>query len=393
MNKNDEISAARRKKRRKYNLKRLLWFTLALVMILVAVFVMNAVTKTTFLDIGDFVTTFFKTSRGYPVTLGEQAPLQVSRMSMAYAIVTSGELRAYSSGGAQLMAIHHGMLYPRINANSNRILLYNAGSRDISVYNRSNQITSFKTEFAIIDAKVADDGALAVLTESERYTCQLEVYRNGTYEKLLTWKAQRGFPLGAYISANSAYATAVRIVANDSVFYSLVTSLDVGKETERFEVELKGMALALYHEGDDVVVITDCAAYRLNRRGEMQTTYEFPEVPVLAVARDESANIAIAFGDNNQSAVNRIVLLQTNLKERSVIGDCGAVKDLYFTASRLYVLGERMVGEYNMGGKLLRRYETAFGTQAILDLNGLIAILPDRAERLKTPMKEVTEEA
>lgn len=384
---NDEITAARRKKRRKVRTKRFFWFFVALVVLLGSFTVLNSVTKTTFADVGDFFATTFK-GGGYPVKLGELAPMQVERMSMSYAVVTKAELLTYSSGGAQLMAIKHGYLNPCIAAKGNRILLYNAGSRDVSVYNRSRHIASFKTEYAIIDAAVSDDGTLAILTQSDQYNSQLEIYQNGNYDRLFRWYGDKGFPIGVYISDGGSTVSVARMIAKDGEIYTVLASIGVSEKKENYEVEFAGMTLEAYYEGDSIIAVTNRGAYLLDKNGEIKQTYAFPETPILAITRDQNSSIAVAFGDNNRFAVNKIVVLKRTLAEQCIIEMCGVVTDMYMSGNRLYVLGDRMVGEYDVGGRLLRRYETDFDTFAIFELNGLIAVMPDYVRRLTTPVKE-----
>jgi len=379
----DEITAARRKKRRRYNLKRFSVFTVALVVVVVAAMVVNAVTKTTFLDIGDWFTVVFKGGGGYPAELGDNVPLQVERISMSYAVVTEKQLLTYSSSGARLLDVTHGYLNPCIDANENRILLYNAGSRDISLYNRSRLISEFKTEYGIINAKVANDGTVAVLTKSDLYTCQMEIYRNGTYDRLMTWKGYNGFPFAVYIKDDGSAAAAIRVVARGEGLCSIITSVDFNKKAEQFEVEVNDLVIGAFYDGGNLVVITDRAAYVYNKEGHVGTSYKFPDVPVLSLAVDDSQNISVAFGDNHQNAVNRIIILAKSLKEKCVIEECGAVKGMYMDAGKLWVLGERIVGEYDLNGKLKQQFATGANTVAIFDLNGLIAVMPDRVERLK----------
>ena len=387
---NDEITAARRKKRRKVQARRFFWFLVALVVVLGAVTMINFVTKTTFLDIGDFASALLK-GGGYPTALGERAPIQVERMSMAYAVLTPNQLMTFSSGGARLMELGHGFLNPCIAAAGNRLLLYNAGSRDVEIYNRSKHIAGFKTEYAIIDAEVAGDGTVAILTLSDRSACQFEVYRNGDYKKLFTWFGSEGFPTGVYIDEKGGAVAVARIITREGRLRTLLTSVDVSvastapdpNKAQKYEVELDGMTLAAYFDGKNLIAVTDRAAYLLDDKGNVAATYEFPQAPILKIAHDQSKGVAVAFGDNLQPAVNRVVILSRNLKEQGVIDSCGAVDDLYLASTRLVVLGGGRVSEYDLQGTLRKQYETPRNALAVVELNGLVVVLPDRAIRPK----------
>lgn len=394
----DEITAARRKKRRKVQARRFFWFLVALVVIFGAIAVVNSVTKTTFLDIGDFATTLFKGGGGYPVVLGEHAPIQAERMSMAFAVLTPNQLLTFSSGGARLMEADHSFLNPCIAAAGNRLVLYNASSRDVEIYNRSQYIAGFKTEYAIIDAAVAEDGMVAVLTQSERRACQLEVYRNGDYKRLFTWyDGSAGFPTGVYVDEKSATVAVARVITHDGRLYTLLTSIDISSasvgsdavKAENYEIEFEGLTLAAYFDGENLIVATDQAGYLLDGAGNITASYEFPHESILRVARNQGKGLAVAFGDNLQSAINSVVILSRNLKEQCVIHNCGLAEDMVLTSTRLYLLGGGRVSEYDTQGNLKKQYEVPYNAFAMLELNGLVVILPDQAIR---PNKTISQE-
>jgi hypothetical protein len=385
---NDEITAARRKKRIKVQARRFFFFVVALVVLLSAALAVNSVSRTTFLDVGDFFTALLKGGGGYPAKLGDSAPIEARRMSMACAVVTKAELITFSSGGARLMTARHGYLNPCMDAAENRILLYNVGSKDVSIYNRTQNIASFSEEYAIIDAKVADDGTAAVLTRSGRYACQLNIYSNGDYRKLLTWYGASGFPLGAYISDDGTRAAAARTIARNGEIYTVMASIDILREEEEFELEFAGVTMAAYYVGNGMIAVTDRGAYQIDADGKVESAYAFPVTPVLGVAKDQGSNIAVAFGDNNQPDVNRVVILKNGLVERGTIEGCGAVSGMYISGGRLYILGGRTVSEYGIDGGRRARYDAGPNAVAALDLNGLVVVTPDSLIRPSEPIKE-----
>lgn len=377
----DEITAARRKKRRKYNIKRTSRFIAALALLLAAAVAASSFTAATLADIGDFFTTTFAATDGWPVKLGDSEPLQTERLTSAFAVITDSELVVVSRRGARIMDAGHGFISPFIAAEGNRIALCNRGSRDVRVFNRSRELAAFSAEGAIIDAAIASDGTLALLTDSERYTCELSVYKNGLYERAMTWKGAHGFPLLAEISPDGSRAAVVTVSAADGALGSAVTVIDVARERELFSASVDGTILRLILSNDGgFTALTQERAALVNSSGETAEEYSFGGRPLLALAAS-SGRLALAFGDNGRAAVNSCALLDRGLNELAVIGGCGAVRSLSMSGERVCVLGLGTLTVYNTEGEVIKIYNTDTKAQNIVEFSSIIEILPDCAQK------------
>lgn len=381
----DEITAARRNKRRRYNLKRFFWFIVVVVLIIFSVSVANAVTRTTFLDIGDFFTVLFK-SGSYPVQLGSGVPLQTEEMAMSYAVLTQTELRTYASGGGRLQQVNHSLAAPCIATSNTRIVLYSVGGKDALVFNRSEQLAALRAENVVVDAAVSNNGTVILLTQSDRYACHLEIYKGGSFEKLMTWNGSSGFPLAACIRPDGRLAAAARVSASAGGVVTVIAVVDINGKEELYQCTVPELAAAMYFEGDTLIVITDREITRISASGELAGTKDFDMMPLLAVARDKGP-VAVALGDNNRPNINTITVFDKNLNVQCHIEGCGVVRDMVISGNRIYTLGDRVINEYNLRGELLRRYETDTNTKRVLDVNGIIAFQPDTAKRITTPIK------
>lgn len=386
----DEITVARKRKRRKYNLKRTARFLAALLLVLVAIVAANTFTSTTFKDIGDFFAATFSASDGWPAALGESEPLQSERLTSAFAVVTSDDLVVISRSGARLLDKTHGFVSPFIAAAGNRIALCNRGSRDVRVYNRSSELVAFSAEGAIIDAALSSDGTLALLTESERYTCELSIYQNGLYERSMTWKGANGFPLLAALSPNGERAAAVTVSVAGGSLGSTVTVIDARREKELYSASVEGTVLRLILSNDGgFCAVTDTQTVRVSAGGETTASYDYGGRPLLASSADGS-RLALVFGDNSRPAVNTCAVLDRNLTETSVITGCGIANALEVSGDRLYLLGRGRLNVYSASGELIKVYNTDIKAQNIVEFSSIIEILPDRAKRAEERELEET---
>lgn len=385
----DEITAARRKKRRKIKARRLGRFLAAMAVLCVCALLLSTVNAATFKDAGDFFRTVFAFGGSYPCALGSSSPIQAEQMSMAYAVVTQDEFLVVSQGGKVLLDEEHGFVEPALTASGNRAVLYNRESRDVRVYNRSAKVAELKTDFSIVDCALAGNGDLAVLTGSDLYTCQMTVYKNGKYGAAMTWKGASGFPLRAAMSDNGGHAAVATLDTENGSIKSTITSINIGKEKEGWSTAVDGIVLKMLCGSDgSVTAVSDTGAYHLTSAGEVKYTYSYAGTPLVSVACDTGSRIALGFGDNSRSAVNRIVLLGSRLTESAVIEDCGEIKDMYLASSRLYLLGSDAVTVCGMNGNVTKLLSADPRAMKIVAFASIIEILPDRADRLTETVKE-----
>ncbi len=382
----DEISAARRKKRRKYQLRRATGFLIALIVIVAAVFIADSVSKTTIADIGDFIAVFFKQG-SYPSPLGSTSVLDAERISMAYAAITEDELIVRSSNGAAVMDVQHRFLNPCMAARGNRILVYDGGNRSFAVYNRSKLLTEQKTEYVIIDGSVGRGGTVALLTESERYSCQLEIFENGRYNNTMTWYGSGGFPFAVQVRDDGRRVAVARMLVSGGKLQTMLTVLDINTKKEVYESIVDGLAIKMIFDGDNMVVVTAETVYALDASGQVKKTYELPTMLVLAVTSDKGP-VVISMGDNLLVSVNRAIVLDRALNEMAVIENAGMVRDQYISGNRLYILGNHRISEYSLRGELLARYKVGADAFHILDINGLVVLEQQYAVRITRDQKE-----
>ncbi len=385
---NDEITAARRRKRRKYHIKRFGLFVSVLALAVLGMFVANAVTQTTFRDIADFGATLFAGGGGYPAELGTSKPVKVCEMSMAYAVLTEDELIIRSGRGAHLFTCAHSHVSADIAACGNRLALYNLGSRDVTVFNRTREIASFTTDNPIIDGAVGGDGAVALLTESERYYCQLEVYANGLYEKRMTWYGSGGFPLMCELSSSGGKAAVGCVTTDSGAIISEINVIDIGSGTQMTGTRVKGLLLGMrvYSDGG-VLAVTDEGAYSLAPDGSVNNAVDFGGTPVLYMAF-EDRSFAVAFGSNNKPAANFIRYFTGDLTEVFRADSCGRIADIYIAGGYMYTLGDGEIVRYNRVGEIESRYAANRNAFKLLNYYGIIVLRPDMAVRISDPERE-----
>lgn len=378
---NDEITEARKKRLRRVRLKRLRGLLIAAALIVLAVIGINSITKTTFSDIGDYFKTLFAEDSGYPCQLGNSLPKKVCEMDNAYAVLTSDELIIKSGKGSELLRSSHSLVAADIESNGRRTLMFNRGSRDVYVFNRTSLLTELTTDSPIVDGALAENGTLALLTESDRYLCQLEIYKNGMYDNIMTWYSSDGFPVMCSISEKGTKAAAACVNLTDGAVSSVITMIDVSSSSQRWQTAVSGIIyeMILFSDGK-MLVITDEGAYNISSYGEIISVIDFNFTPVIYISFG-SGSFAVAFGDNMRSTENYIDFYDYSFNHLFRVENCGTVKDILYTGKSVTVLGNGTLTEYSMQGTVNYTAEISRDVFRIIGYYGVILLSPQTAER------------
>jgi len=373
----DEITAARKQKRRKYRLKRLGGFILALIMVVCAAVIISNLTATVFKDIKDGFRVFFTRSDDYPLTLSEGSPVSVLAVDSGYAVLTEDELNVYKNNGGLLLGTEHDYSTPALAVNGNRIVIYDKGNKKISLYNRTEKLSSEMLDGAVLSACITDSGNVAVLQQSERYASQVEVFNNDLSEKLMTWYGAKGFPLFVRNISGTDWFAAVTINSTDGKLISYLTVVDSNRGIEIGEMTVDGILLDFIKRSNgSYVVITDEACYHFGSDCSIVSCSEFGRDKLLYSAVDSSF-YALVFGDNNLSALNRIEIYDINGKISGTVEGIGTVDAICSVSDSLYVSGAGKIIVYNTHAIKTDEYIGAENVFSLVYTNKIIAILND----------------
>jgi len=384
----DEVTAARRKRRRKYHLRRLYALVAALAVIFMAVAVLGRINLFTFRGIGDSFAVAFAKNEGYPVMLESAKPLKLLQLKRSVAVLTERELLVKGNRGSELLRVSHNYSYPSMQSCETRVLLYDSGNRTFSVYNRTSHLFSGESEYPIVAGGIASDGTAVILTRGDRTVSQLRVLSGSNYSTLFLWQGAKGFPLGCGITENGKEAYVSTLFAEKGGLGTSFTIIDIAKKEQRAEIKLSGVAMRVYESASKYIILTDKGVYLINDKNEVEASYSFSRMPVIGASK-EGGLIAVAFGDNQQPDINFVTILTEKLALVKTIENIGAVDDIYMTSDKLYLLSAGRINVLLPDGEQVETYETELKAgKVFLVGNRVFALLPDRIDQ-PVPAKDI----
>ena len=381
----DEISRARKAKRRRIRRKRTLTALGVFCAVLVAILIAGMYSDTVPLDIKDGFRSVFSMGR-FPADIGEAAVSEYAVSGRSLSLLTDKELRVLAGGGAQLLNAQHGMANAGLAAGRNRITVYSRSGRSLRIYNRSELLAVHTLQHPIISAAVSGSGKVAVLTQGEEYTCELHVFNKNTTPRF-SWYGTEGFPVGVYASSGDT-AAVISVKSEQGRLLSIVTLIDLSARKEKATLSAEGLVLHCAVESDSVVLVFADRAERINADGRQSAVYDFAGRPLLSVSQAEGSSIALAFGDNNRSEMNSVVVLGKRLQEQGVVEFKQPVSSIWLDSDRLYILTRGSLYSYAYNGTLRESYDTDSAAYAVADLGGPIVLQPQNAVKLTKERKE-----
>ncbi len=328
----------------------------------------------------------FATQNGYPAQTGISNIYQVESLSGGFVVLGEESCLVYSTGGNRLRSIQSGYLRPTIAAGSTNYLLYQRAGNELRVESRTQTLYTKTYSNSILLASIADNGSVAVVTESDRYLANLTVYSATMQEKLsYSMTDSEGIPLRMEYSPDSKTIALATISASGGQMYAqlalvspsagTVTWLDAQNATPlAIEWISKTQVMVIY---DNIVILYD------TQTAQQLVSYSYPN-KTLADYAVYQENVVLLF---TQSAQSEAVLLHADadLTQAAIITTQVAANSIALDQDRIYLIYEKEIESYTNTGEFLDGYQS---NKKILELfvgNDLFLFTADTVELFIPP--------
>lgn len=159
--------------------------------------------------------------QGYPRQTGIFELYQAEALAGSYVLLGKEGCTVWASGGSRLNSIRTSYARPALAAGKNHFVLYNRSGTELRVESRTQNLYALTTENQIYLCVMADNGALAVVTEDPRTLARLTVY-SPSMEEQLRWSVTtaEGTPLRLAFSPDANRLAVATLTAADSTTLS-----------------------------------------------------------------------------------------------------------------------------------------------------------------------------
>ena len=342
-----ERPSARRRRRR----RALLVLLLVLLLAVAAVISGAAGSAAAFAGDGlESLSLYLQRGGGWPASTGIRSPLRIEALAGGFVELDSEDVAIYSAYGTKVRTIQPGYARPALAVGNTRFVLYDRGGTSLRTESRTASLDALTTDMPILLCAMSQNGTLAVVTESDRYAAQLDVY-NPSLRGIYTWKMtqDQGTPIALAFAADNHRFAAGTVAASGGQLCAQVYLMDTAHSEMGvcYTADAGSLILQLHWlTPSRVLAVFDTYAAVLNAStGEAVARYDFGGATLQgASVNDRTTALLLAVHGGN-----RLVVLDSDL---NIAGesDAGQALGVCCTDTAVYLWDVGSVSAYAPDG-------------------------------------------
>ena len=185
-------------------------------------------------DMTDSISLYLnRAGAGWPANTGIRTPTQVEPLAGGFVEMDNEDVAVYSAYGAKIRTIQPGYARPALAVGNTRFVLYNRAGKELTVQSRTRQLYAKSFNNAIMLCEMAQNGTLAVVTESDRYAAEVMVYDASFSGDPFTWKltSTDGTPIALSFATDNHRFAAATVAARDGQLRTTVRMMNTNSDT------------------------------------------------------------------------------------------------------------------------------------------------------------------
>lgn len=327
-------------------------------------------------------------SGSYPIELESTDTINVVPRGSYYYVLTHSYVKAFSNSGKTLFSYAHGFENPIIKISSSRAIVFNQGSTEFLIFNRTGLKDSFSTDSNIITAGISDSGVYAIATHSDKYTSAITVY-NKSKKVLYEWYSAEETINNVALSPNGK-KLAVSAFSSDvgkykSTLYVLNFKSATPEFTEKYENSLIYNIDTSSRNNFTVVTQNKLKFVKWSK----YTANEYSSNYNISYLKSSGNGTVAVFNRESDKTDNRIIVFSKSGKLKYEFSYKGTISDIRLFGGHIYCMGETEINVLNNEGEILRKTACKLGAVnfTVTSSNNVAIITDDRIEKLKLEVK------
>lgn len=283
----------------------------------------------------------------FPLNISGGIDYQTKELNGNLAILSDAYLYIYSDDGDLYEERQHAYSNAILQTAGKKALIYESGGNRFRVENRSKVLYSKKLDDNIIFARIAEDGTVAVVTDSDAYICRMIVYDESGNEIYSRNCVDRVTDLA--FDDNSQGCVISTINAVDGNICSKIVSVSFKSKSDNWSTDnIDTMSVRLFRSGGSIMLIGDtkCAGY--DKNGALINEYTYPAG---LKDFDYSDGKAVMLYENEIKRHSYVAAFDGSAKEPNVMefSDNNA-RCIRLIEGNICVLGRNGIMKYDFGG-------------------------------------------
>lgn len=273
----NDVSLYRKKKKKAKRIR-----TLIILLVIVAALIPVWIYRDTIFEplrgIASRIQTTTTESAGYPISLTGRSDYTFCSMNDSFALLSDTYLYSYNENGGQNFALQHGYVHPMAVSNSKRVMIYDKGGHDFSLFNKTSEIYKGSIEDeVIVSVFLSNSEHTAVVTSGGRYSNVIYVY-DGSGKWLYTQRFIDDNVMQVAFSDDNRYIYVTRVTSDNGDIVTKLSKYDIsGDGTELWSQTISDcVSLALSINSNILTVTGDSEILTYNSdSGELIGYYSY----------------------------------------------------------------------------------------------------------------------
>ena len=328
-------------------------------------------------DMTDSISLYLnRAGAGWPANTGIRTPTQVEPLAGGFVEMDNEDVAVYSAYGAKIRTIQPGYARPALAVGNTRFVLYN----------RPRQLYAKSFNHAFILCELAQNGTLAVVTESDRYAAEVMVYDASFSGDPFTWKltSTDGTPIALSFATDNHRFAAATVAARDGQLRTTVRMMNTNSDTAGpfYVADTGSVILKLkWISSSRVLAVFDTYAAIINvSDGTESARYDYGGATLQSVSisgRSTALLLAVRGGDT-------LVTLDDSLNQLASVA-AGQAKSVSSTATAVYLLTASGVESYGYDGTHNWSRDYGAAPQAVINARETLVFISGTVEVLNAP--------
>lgn len=336
-----------RKKKKKAKRIRTLIILLVIVVALVPVWIYRDTIFEPLRGIASRIQTTTTETTGFPISLTGRSDYTFCSLSDSFALLSDTYLYSYNEDGGQNFALQHGYVHPMAVSNSKRVVIYDKGGHDFSLFNKTSEIFKGNIEDeVIVSVFLSNSEHTAVVTSGGRYSNVIYIY-DGSGKWLYTQRFIDDNVMQVAFSDDNKYIYVTRVTSDNGDIVTKLSKYDLsGDGTELWSQTVSDcVSLALSINSNILTVTGDGEILTYNSdSGELIGNYSYQGT---IENFDTSSSKKVFVLDDYTDDGKKLILLNEKCEVTASIAVSAVVKQIRVSDITITVMTESDIVQYD----------------------------------------------
>lgn len=285
--------------------------------------------------------------KDFPLYIKNEQMVDFATFNNNIAVLSKANVFVYNNNGKKVNSFMHGYTNPVIKESTKRILTYDRGGNKLRVDTANSSIGSVQLKFPILTAQISTNGSVAVVTSSDRYPCEVQVYDNSLKNMIYRYYSTEEFSIVDFsMDEQSLFCGAIS--TREGILSCNIYNLGMN-DTEIKEVTLVKdiLPLAIFeNDGNKLKIVGKDSIVTINQKDQTQERYDYKGG--LQSFVNSSINETILINKNLLTSYSTITVVGADGKPLATMNIDDDVIDVYSDGSRISVLCKSNLYNYDM---------------------------------------------